>query len=83
LDAGARRDDGDRVEHEAMDTAWVVLGLASLGIGIAWTTGLLADRGRLPAQRRNFKGQSLTGPTLAAVLWLLLGLWWLARGLLG
>ena len=44
--------------------------------------GLLADRDRPPAQRRNFKGQSLTGPTLAAVLWLLLGVWWLARGLL-
>ena len=51
-----------------MDLRWVVLGLASLGIGIAWTMGLLADRGRPPAQRRNFKGQSLTGPTLAAVL---------------
>jgi hypothetical protein len=68
---------------EAMDIRWVVLGLISLGIGIAWTMGLLADRDRPPAQRRNFKGQSLTGPTLAAVLWLLLGLWWLARGLLG
>jgi hypothetical protein len=66
-----------------MDLRWVVLGLASLGIGIAWTMGLLADRGRPPAQRRNFKGRSLTGPTLAAVCWLLLGVWWLARGLLG
>jgi hypothetical protein len=66
-----------------MDIGWVVLGLCSLGIGIAWTMGLLADRRRPPAQRRNFKGQSLTGPTLAAVCWLLLGLWWLARGLLG
>ena len=66
-----------------MDIAWVVLGLASLGIGIAWTMALLADRRRPPGQRRNFKGQSLTGPTLAAVCWLLLGLWWLARGLLG
>jgi hypothetical protein len=65
-----------------MDGMWVVLGLCSLGIGIVWTRGLLADRGRPPAQRRNFKGQSLTGPTLAAVLWLLLGVWWLARGLL-
>jgi hypothetical protein len=66
-----------------MDLGWVVLGLISLGIGIAWTMGLLADHGRPPAQRRHFKGQSLTGPTLAAALWLLLGLWWLARGLLG
>ena len=66
-----------------MDGMWVVLGLASLGIGIAWTMALLADRRRPPAQRRNFKGQSLMGPTLSAVLWLLLGLWWLARGLLG
>jgi hypothetical protein len=64
-----------------MDGLWVVLGLCSLGIGIIWTRGLLADRGRPPAQRRNFKGP-LTGPTLAAVLWLLLGVWWLARGLL-
>ena len=59
-----------------MDLGWVVLGLASLGIGIAWTMGLLSDRGRPLGQRRNFKG-------LAAALWLLLGLWWLARGLLG
>ena len=66
-----------------MDLRWVVLGLASLGIGIAWTMGLLADRGRPPTQRRHFKGQSLTGPTLAAVLWLLLGVWGLARGFLG
>ncbi len=65
-----------------MDGMWVVLGLCSLGIGIVWTRGLLVDRGRPPAQRRNYKGQSLTGPTLAAVLWLLLGVWWLARGLL-
>ena len=66
-----------------MDGMWVVLGLCSLAIGSIWTRGLLADRRRPPAQRRNFKGQSLTGPTLAAVLWLLLGVWWLARGLLG
>ena len=66
-----------------MDIGWVVPGLASLGIGIAWTMALLADRRRPPTQRRNYKGQSLTGPTLAAVLWLLLGVWWLARGLLG
>ena len=64
-----------------MDGLWVVLGLCSLGIGIIWTRGLLADRGRPPAQRRTFKGPR-TGPTLAAVLWLLLGVWWLARGLL-
>jgi hypothetical protein len=31
-----------------MDIGWVVLGLASLGIGIAWTMGLLADRDRPP-----------------------------------
>jgi hypothetical protein len=37
-----------------MDLRWVVLGLASLGIGIAWTMALLADRRRTPAQRRNF-----------------------------
>jgi hypothetical protein len=66
-----------------MDLGWVVLGLASLGIGVAWTVGLLADRDRPLGQRRNFTGRSLTGPTLAAILWLLLGLWWLARGLLG
>jgi hypothetical protein len=65
-----------------MDLGWMVLGLLSLGIGIAWTLGLLADRNRPPPQRRHFKGQSLTGATLATVFWLLLGLWWLARGLL-
>jgi hypothetical protein len=44
----------------------------------------LADRHRPPDQRRNFKDRnSLTAPTVIGVVWLLVGLWWIGRGLWG
>lgn len=65
-----------------MDVMWVVLGVGCLGVGIVWLAGVQADRRRPPEQRRNFKTRSLRGPTLAGLFWLLLGTYWLARGLL-
>ena len=67
-----------------MDTAYVVIGVLQLAVGIGWTWGVLADRRRPPDQRRNFKGRtSLTAPTFVGVVRLLIGLWWLGRGLWG
>ena len=66
-----------------MDGIWVVLGVAQLAVGIVWLTQVLAERRRPLELRRNFKTASLTFPTVAGIVWLLVGLWWLGRGLLG
>ncbi len=65
-----------------MDAVWVVGGVLQLALGIAWLVGVQRDRPRPPEERRHFKSRSLRGPTLAGVVWLLLGAWWLGRGLL-
>jgi hypothetical protein len=65
-----------------MDVMQVVVGIGFLAIGIAWLVGVQRDRPRPLAQRRHFQQQSLVGPALAGVLWLLLAVWWLGRGLL-
>lgn len=66
-----------------MDAEWVVLGVLQLAVGVVWTVLVLIDRRRPPGQRRHVKTATLRGPTILAVVWLLLGLWWLNRALLG
>jgi hypothetical protein len=65
-----------------MDAIRVVVGAGSLGLGIAQLVRVLKER-RWTDQHRHFKTRSLRGPTLVGVLWLLFGVYWLGRGLLG
>ena len=65
-----------------MNAIQVALGTGSLAVGIAWLVDVHRDRSRPEEQRRNFKTRTLVGPTLTGVVWLLLGAWWLGRGLL-
>ena len=67
-----------------MDTGYLVIGILQVALGIGWAGLVLADRRRPPDQRRNFKDRnSLTGPTVIGVVWLLVGLWWIGPGLWG
>jgi hypothetical protein len=66
-----------------MDGVWVVLGVLQLALGIVWVALVMADRRRPPDQRRHFKTASLAFPLTAGCVWVLLGLYWLGRGLLG
>jgi hypothetical protein len=65
-----------------MDAMWVVLGALQLVLGIDWIALVWADRPRPPEGRRHFKARSLRGPTALGVCWLVLGVYWLGRGLL-
>jgi hypothetical protein len=66
-----------------MEAIWVVIGLLQLALGIVWIALLRADRPRPPEERRHFKHRSLRGPTAVGVCWLVVGGYWLGRGLLG
>jgi hypothetical protein len=66
-----------------MDAMWVVVGALQLALGIGWIAMLRTDRPRPPEERRHFKHRSLRGPTALGVCWLVLGVYWLGRGLLG
>jgi hypothetical protein len=66
-----------------MDAMWVVVGALQLALGIGWIALLRADRPRPPEERHYFKTRSLRGPTALGVCWLVLGVYWLGRGLLG
>ena len=67
-----------------METWKLVLGILQLALGVGWTILVVADRRRPPDERRHFRGlASMRGPTVAAIVWVALGLYWLGWGLAG
>jgi hypothetical protein len=67
-----------------MDTEYVVIGVLQLAVGIGWTGLALVDRRRPPDQRRNFKeSANLQVQLILGVIFALIGLYWLGRGLWG
>ncbi len=66
-----------------MDAMWVVVGALQLALGLGWIALLRADRLQPPEERDYFKSRSLRRPTALGACWLVLGAYWLGRGLLG
>jgi hypothetical protein len=64
-----------------MDALRVVLGAGCLVLAIAQLVRVLRER-RWADQHGHVKTRSLRGPILMGLFWLLLGAWWLGRGLL-